>query len=62
MLKTGAVQTIPLPDTLEGDDADNNDLVTLRNQEVKAIGKERVQLRKDSKRAFAVIYEQCSPC
>jgi hypothetical protein len=60
-LKTGVVQIIPLPDPLAGGDENNQDLIALRNQEVKVVRQERVQLRKDSRRAFAVIYKQCSP-
>jgi hypothetical protein len=36
------------------------DEVLLRSIAVKAVGKQRIQLDKDLKRAYAVVYEQCS--
>ena len=59
---TGQVQTIPLPPALTvvvAPDVHDPDKVLLRGVVVKLVGKQRIQLEKDLKRAYAVVYEQC---
>ena len=59
-VRTGEEQTIKLPDKLADEKKDDKDKKVLEEIAVKAVGKQCIQLSKDLKRAYAVVYKQCS--
>ena len=63
-IKTGEIQTIPrpaaVPNTTAEEKAAERDENILRDAMMAAIGKRVVKLAGDTKKGFAIVYDQCS--
>ena len=60
-IRLGQVQAIDMPAAVDPNDPDAADLAIVRQEEVKAVAKARNKKAASTKKAFALVYEQCSP-
>ena len=59
-IRTVVLQTINLPPPVPANDPDADDLIIVREKEVRVVYKRRITLNQDLKKVFATVYNQCS--
>ena len=59
-IRTGALQTIDLPPPVPANNPEADNLVTIREEVVRAVAKRSINLNQDLKKGFTKVYDQCS--
>ena len=59
-IRTGVLQTIDPPPTIQANDPDVEDLTIVRVEVVRAVAKRRITLNNDLMKRFSTVYDQCS--
>ena len=59
-IRTGVLQTIDLPPPVPENDPEDDDLIIVREEVVRAVAKRCITLNQDLKKCLATVYDQCS--
>ena len=59
-IRTVVLQTIDLPPPVPANYPEADDLITVREEVLRAVAKRHITLNQDLKKGFATVYDQCS--